>query len=65
MYFSSLNRVLISLSLVGSFQICLTFGNSLVNADMHWKDADVEDTGAPDPGTVAVHSEQQPDMHLV
>lgn len=65
LHFSSLDRVLLSQSLVGSFQIYFTIGNSLANTDRHWKDADVEDTGAPDPGIVAVHSEQQLDIHLV
>ncbi|XP_062609518.1 piggyBac transposable element-derived protein 4-like [Saccostrea cucullata] len=31
---------------------------------MHWRDANVEDTGAPDPRTVAFHPERQPGIQL-
>ncbi|XP_056002297.1 uncharacterized protein LOC130049112 [Ostrea edulis] len=32
---------------------------------MHWKDADMKDTGTPDPRTAAFHSERQPGIQLI
>ncbi|XP_056000557.1 piggyBac transposable element-derived protein 4-like [Ostrea edulis] len=49
------DMVLESQSSVGSSQLSSASEDPLANPDMHWKDANVEDTGAPDPRTVAFH----------
>ncbi|XP_056014352.1 piggyBac transposable element-derived protein 4-like [Ostrea edulis] len=57
-------RVLESQSSVGSSQLSSASEDPLTNPDMHWKDANVDDTGAPDPRTVAFHPERQPGIQM-
>ncbi|XP_056009366.1 piggyBac transposable element-derived protein 3-like [Ostrea edulis] len=58
------DMVLESQSSVGSPQLSSAGEDPLANPDMHWKDADVEDTGVPDPRTVAFHLERQPGIQM-
>jgi hypothetical protein len=51
-------------STLGSSQLSSASEDSLANLDLHWKDADVEDTGAPDPRIAAFQPERQPGMQL-
>ncbi|XP_056002365.1 uncharacterized protein LOC130049163 [Ostrea edulis] len=61
----SINMLLTSQSLVESFQVSSASDSLLANPDMYWKDADVEGTGAPDPRSVALHSEQRQPGKLI
>ena len=58
------NRDFTSQSTLRSSQLSSEREDPLANPDLHWKDADVEDTGAPDPRIAAFHPERQPDMQL-
>ena len=49
------NRDLASQSTLRSSQLSSASEDPLANSDLHLKDADVEDTGAPDPRIAVFH----------
>jgi hypothetical protein len=62
--YNFLNRDVASQSTLGSSQLSSAIEDPLANPDLNWKDADVEDTGAPDHRNAAFHPERQPGMQL-
>jgi hypothetical protein len=63
-FISILNRDLASQCTLGSSQLSSASEDPLANPDLHWMDADVEDTGTSDPRIAAFHPERQPGMQL-